>query len=322
MHYSKESNLPVAQLNRSYIHISSSRVLFITCGRLTGKANLSTMGKANRYAGLVLLLIVLSIAGTTSGAPPKPSALFGFGDSYADTGNKNHSFPSFHYPYGITWPGYPTGRYSNGHLQTDYLAYKLGLPSPTPYVDIGNQSIATGINFALGGSGITFALGTLPLFTQVDHFELVLRTGAYSPSFLADSVTLISIAGNDHIATYTSEEFLVVTQEVVEGLTLVLTRIYQLGLRNILVANLAPINCFPLVTLPSNYTNCSADLAPLVAFHNELLLQSVAKLNTLPDANFLILNEMEAFTYVFNNTALYGLYSLQLLDVSSYLIDD
>lgn len=74
----------------------------------------------------------------------------------------------------------------------------LGLPSPTPYVNIENESIATGVNFAIGGSGVTFALGVLPLGAQINQFELVLRTGAYSPSFLAESVALVSNVGNDY----------------------------------------------------------------------------------------------------------------------------
>ncbi|CAM6106017.1 unnamed protein product [Calypogeia fissa] len=272
------------------------------------------MGKFG--AGLVFLLVVLSVAGTTRGVPHKPprkpSALFAFGDSYADTGNQNHAASSWHYPYGITWPGYPTGRFGNGHIQTDFLAEVIGLPEPTPYADISNGTkiTETGVNFALGGSGVTFALGVLPLHTQIDNFELVLRTGAFSPQFLAESVTLVSNVGNDYSVNYTAQEFVPVIEEVVEGVTLALKRMYDLGLRNILVANLPPINCIPRSTQPLNYTSCVTSTAPLIDFHNNLLLQSVEKLNTLPNANFLILNELDAFSYVLNQTKQYGITEL------------
>ena len=66
-------------------------------------------------------------------------ALFVFGDSYGDTGNhKNDSdttpaeYKPWRQPYGITWPGFPTGRYSNGRLFTDFygisLAFSLLMP--------------------------------------------------------------------------------------------------------------------------------------------------------------------------------------------------
>ncbi|CAM6106016.1 unnamed protein product [Calypogeia fissa] len=260
------------------------------------------------YAGLVLLLVVLSLSGKTrGGAPPKPSAFFAFGDSYADTGNQNHNSSCWKYPYGFTWPGHPSGRYGNGHIQTDFLADKLGLPSPPPYVDILNQSIATGVNFAIGGSGVTYALGVLPLNTQVDLFDLVLRTGAYSPSFLADSLTLVSNEGNDYSVKYTDPELFVVVQEVIQGMAVALKRLYDLGLRNILVANLPPINCLPGTTIKFNYTTCELSTYPLILSHNNLLAEAIQKLNTLPGANFLIIDEMASFTYVLNNTEQYGI---------------
>lgn len=52
----------------------------------------------------------------------KPKKLFVFGDSYADTGNivKSQS-PSWKKPYGITFPGKPAGRFSDGRVLTDYI---------------------------------------------------------------------------------------------------------------------------------------------------------------------------------------------------------
>lgn len=48
--------------------------------------------------------------------------LFVFGDSYADTGNTRKDAPgSWKEPYGITFPGEPTGRFSDGRVLTDYV---------------------------------------------------------------------------------------------------------------------------------------------------------------------------------------------------------
>lgn len=52
----------------------------------------------------------------------RPTKLFVFGDSYSDTGNTRKSQAySWKYPYGITFPGKPTGRYSDGRVFTDFL---------------------------------------------------------------------------------------------------------------------------------------------------------------------------------------------------------
>lgn len=52
-----------------------------------------------------------------------PTKLFVFGDSYSDTGNtnKSKSYKCWKYPYGVTFPGKPTGRFSDGRVFTDYL---------------------------------------------------------------------------------------------------------------------------------------------------------------------------------------------------------
>ncbi|CAN1298053.1 GDSL esterase/lipase At5g03610, partial [Linum perenne] len=47
--------------------------------------------------------------------------LFVFGDSYADTGNWDKSAGSWNQPYGITFPGKPAGRFSDGRIFTDYI---------------------------------------------------------------------------------------------------------------------------------------------------------------------------------------------------------
>lgn len=55
----------------------------------------------------------------------KTTLMFAFGDSYADTGNSQKSgmnvASAWKFPYGITWPGQPAGRYSDGKIQTDWF---------------------------------------------------------------------------------------------------------------------------------------------------------------------------------------------------------
>lgn len=46
-----------------------------------------------------------------------PEGFYAFGDSYTDTGNTGADWD----PNGITWPGYPYGRLSDGRNQVDYF---------------------------------------------------------------------------------------------------------------------------------------------------------------------------------------------------------
>lgn len=65
----------------------------------------------------------------------KTTLLFAFGDSYADVGNTPKTGPNFGhawvFPYGITWPGKPAGRFGDGKIQTDWL----GKPSTRALVN-------------------------------------------------------------------------------------------------------------------------------------------------------------------------------------------
>lgn len=82
---------------------------------------------------LFLIHLLISVHGLNSDSWPtrkvlvskhdqKPNKLFVFGDSYADTGNivKSQS-PSWKQPYGVTFPGKPSGRFSDGRVITDYI---------------------------------------------------------------------------------------------------------------------------------------------------------------------------------------------------------
>lgn len=51
-----------------------------------------------------------------------PKTLFVFGDSYVDTGNTRiDQAGSWKNPYGVTFPGKPAGRFSDGRVLTDFI---------------------------------------------------------------------------------------------------------------------------------------------------------------------------------------------------------
>ncbi|CAK9237978.1 unnamed protein product [Sphagnum troendelagicum] len=241
---------------------------------------------------------------------------FAFGDSYADTGNSPKSGPNegsgWLYPYGITWPQYPAGRFSDGKVESDFFAELLGIPTPPPYLNLTDQSTANGVNFATAGSGVTFAYGENPLGGQVDNLELFLRTDPYSKEALANSVTLVSVNGNDYTAfngnTSTASTAKVVYIEyVVPGIAHNLQRLYDFGLRDVMVSNLPPASCIPVYTQQYNYSKCDTALDNLNQFHNHLLLVAVEELNYVnPGARFIILDAFAAFSQLFEQANAVG----------------
>ncbi|KAJ4835681.1 hypothetical protein Tsubulata_036474 [Turnera subulata] len=85
--------------------------------------------------------------------------LFVFGDSFADTGNfqaiKRPGNP-FNYPLGMTWPGKPTGRQSDGYVLTDIIALFFNMTSALPTYSlwekksVAESELKNGMNFAFG----------------------------------------------------------------------------------------------------------------------------------------------------------------------------
>ncbi|KAK9170440.1 hypothetical protein Syun_002580 [Stephania yunnanensis] len=239
------------------------------------------------------------------------SKLFVFGDSYADTGNNRKPASSWGVPYGITFPGKPAGRFSDGRVLTDYLASFIGIKSPIPYRwrKYAGHRIRDGLNFAYGGTGV-FDTRISPdpnMTTQIDFFQKLIHSNVYSKQDLSSSVALVSLAGNDYsnyIASNGSIQglpgFIV---SVVNQLALNLKRIHDLGVKKVAVIGLQPLGCLPRSTASSSYQRCNGTENMAVGFHNSLLKEAVAKLNTESKSSaFVILDLYKAFTTVFNTS--------------------
>ncbi|XP_028782349.1 GDSL esterase/lipase At5g03610-like [Neltuma alba] len=241
-----------------------------------------------------------------------PKKLFVFGDSYADTGNIRRGVSKvWKEPYGTTFPGKPAGRFSDGRVITDYIAKYLKLKSPLPYGMLKEHPhhVKYGINFAFGGTGVFNTLVPGPnMTTQIEQFESLINYNVFNKSDLADSVALVSLAGNDYsnfLATYGSingiSSFvgLVVNQTAVNIL-----RIHKLGVKKIALTSLPPLGCVPEITASSSYRACNDTYNILVSIHNSCLLDAVEKLNgeSKKNSSFVMLNLYESFLSVLNDT--------------------
>ncbi|KAF8079437.1 hypothetical protein N665_1028s0020 [Sinapis alba] len=244
---------------------------------------------------------------STSSNQWSPRKLFVFGDSYADTGNiKEAQAVSWRVPYGITFPGTPSGRFSDGRVSTDFLARLLRIQTPTTYLrkDYGEkEQLWYGMNFAYGGTGVFNTKSSSPNMTiQINLFEQLLGD-VYSQSDLSSSLALVSVSGNDYsnyIALKRSIAALpIFIKQVVDQTELNLRRIHALGLEKIAIPSLPPLGCLPLYT---SLQGCNHTFNAFVNYHNSLLEQVVAKLNNeTTHSTFAIIDFYNTFLTILKN---------------------
>ncbi|CAN6441868.1 unnamed protein product [Victoria cruziana] len=208
--------------------------------------------------------------------------LFVFGDSFADTGNDQNPdepYYSIRKPYGMTYPLFPTGRWSDGKVMTDFVAEYMDIPSPIPYSKRNNTInkllLKYGMNFAYGGTGVFDTFTGLPNMTQqIDDFEQLIKSGLYA-DHLSSSIALVSYAGNDYRVYLerggTIAGLASIRQQVVQKLAANVRRLQNLGVKKVAVSNLQPVGCSPSVTYSISFSQCVSLFNDLSVLHNQLL---------------------------------------------------
>ncbi|CAA0833314.1 GDSL esterase/lipase [Striga hermonthica] len=126
--------------------------------------------------------------------------LYHWGDGVTDIGNSIHvlpkiTIPAGRKPYGMTYPGFPTGRWSDGLVDFDFSAEDFGLPNIQPYLNMSQSKAASydGVIFSVAGSPVLhrkfFELRDIvippyavPLNQQMHWFRKHLKYVCHSPS--------------------------------------------------------------------------------------------------------------------------------------------
>ncbi|KAG4383795.1 hypothetical protein GLYMA_13G152950v4 [Glycine max] len=240
-----------------------------------------------------------------------PKMLLVFGDSYVDTGNTRiDQAGSWKNPYGVTFPGKPAGRFSDGRVLTDFIAKYLGIKSPVPYKfrKLMLKQLKSGMNFAYGGTGVFDTSSKNPNMTiQIDFLKQLIKEHVYTTSDLNNSVAYVSVAGNDYnfyLATNGSiEGFPSFIASVVNQTVTNLLHIQRLGVRKIVVGGLQPLGCLPSSTALSSFQQCNSTFNDLIGLHNKLLNQAVTKLNqkSKDNSTFIVLDLFDTFMSVLNH---------------------
>lgn len=285
-------------------------------------------------AGIYLLAVCIVILDTaiTGGAhyrsPERHVALFVFGDSLYDPGNNNYintTYQANFWPYGETFFGFPTGRFSNGRLIPDFISEYAKLPLIEPYLKPGVRNYANGVNFASGGAGALveshhgFVVDLKTQFSYYKKVEKQLRhnLGAReAKELISQSVYLFSVGSNDYPSPSTSNSSFFdkySTKEyvgmVLGNLTQILKGIYNIGGRKFGFVNLPPFGCFPGIKIgqPGNTGACTEEFNSLMKLHNRELSKTLRAIQSQLKGFIYSMHDLYiSFSEIMENPSKYG----------------
>ncbi|XP_077234213.1 GDSL esterase/lipase At4g01130-like [Tasmannia lanceolata] len=202
-----------------------------------------------------------------------PPAMFVFGDSLSDTGNVIEAFPFIagaeNSPYGSTFFGAPSGRFSDGRVIIDFIASKWGFPFVQPYFKNLDTNYRRGVNFATaGGTARNVSTGgpvTFSLPLQTDHFvrfkrnvHALLRSKNRSDQLVSripplkafkDGIYMIFIGSNDIYSNLATETPPLIKEKLVPQIISAISKgvqdLHKEGAKNFMVFTVPALGCFP-----------------------------------------------------------------------------
>ncbi|CAN6212869.1 unnamed protein product [Urochloa humidicola] len=208
-------------------------------------------------------------------SPPPPEKkrtqkLFIFGDEAADTGNSDNDERlgtrscQWRGPFGMSDAAHaqqPSGRFSDGLVQSDYMAKIMGrgeAPPPYSYDDWDKGIDDAGLNFAVAGAvALDEPAGVPRLREQVQQLRDLIRDGLVERRDLRDSVALVAYSGNDYGYTKPEDDDDTIVAGVMDALASAVSDLQDLGVGKILVNTLVSYGCEPWLTRKtSNYGSC------------------------------------------------------------------
>ncbi|KAJ6814430.1 GDSL esterase/lipase-like [Iris pallida] len=292
----------------------------------------------------VPLLVLLYSSSRCSGSSCCQS-IISFGDSIADTGNlvlspgggANHAS---RFPYGETYFGRPTGRFSDGRIIIDFVAEAMGLPFVPPFLggpDGGADGFRRGVNFAVAGAtaldngffrekGLDVDWTNCSLSVQLDWFKQLLPSlctpGSECTDILGRSLFLVGeIGGNDYNYLFMNggmlDEIRSSIPKVINTIVSTVTELISLGARTLVVPGNFPIGCVPMYLKKfqseseDDYdlrTGCIKWLNEFSEYHNSMLLKELDRLRQQhPYATIIYADYYKAALSIYRSPSSFGI---------------
>ncbi|CAL1400766.1 unnamed protein product [Linum trigynum] len=291
---------------------------------------------ANRSYVLLLSLLGLALllqqhCATAQQVP----CYFIFGDSLVDNGNNNQlqSLARADYmPYGIDFPGGPTGRFSNGKTTVDVIAEQLGFNGYIPpYVSARGQAVLRGVNYASAAAGIREETGRqlggrISFSGQVRNYQNTVRqvvsllgSEAAAANLLNKCIYSIGLGSNDYLNNYfmpqlyntgrqfTPEQY---ANDLIQRYTQQLQIMYNYGARKFALIGVGQIGCSPseLAQNSPDGRTCVQRINAANSIFNDKLRSLVDRFNgNTPDAKFIYINAYGIFQDLIDSPARFGL---------------
>ncbi|KAE8709815.1 putative zinc finger protein [Hibiscus syriacus] len=292
------------------------------------------MGK-RRANGIILLCLQLlaCLFESRGDGREKMRGMFIFGSSLVDNGNNNFLQDSLakadFFPYGIDFPGGPSGRFTNGKNVVDLLAEMLKLPRLIPpFSDPSTKGsrVIHGVNFASGASGILDETGfvarqVITLNQQIRNFEDItlpelkkqLGCKRGSSELIKNYMFVVGTGGNDYSFNYflrrgdnnpTLQAF---TANLTSSLSLQLKKLYTLGARKFVLMSVNPLGCYPMLKTRRNGSSCIEALNQAATLFNDGLksLIDVAK-SDMQNSSLVFVNSYKIISDIIENPSTKG----------------
>ncbi|CAK9136635.1 unnamed protein product [Ilex paraguariensis] len=290
-------------------------------------------GELKKWLVVFVGVVVVSLQCGVRAQPQVP-CYFIFGDSLVDNGNNNgiSSLAKANYaPYGIDFPGGPTGRFSNGKTTVDVIAQLLGFNNYIPpYATASGRAILGGVNYASAAAGIRDETGQqlgarISFGGQVNNYKNtvsqvvnILGDENTAANYLSKCIYSLGMGSNDYLNNYfmpqyysssrqyTPEQFAdVLIQQYSRGIR----DLYNYGARKVALIGVGQIGCSPneLAQNSPDGRTCVQRINNANQIFNTKLKSLVDVLNrNLTDAKFIYIDAYGIFQDLISNPSGFG----------------
>ncbi|PUZ65292.1 hypothetical protein GQ55_3G212100 [Panicum hallii var. hallii] len=296
---------------------------------------------------LVSFILSSLLCGVSSASSRNITSMFTLGDSHIDTGNALvMAAPVMPVwidkpPYGETFFGHPSGRFSDGRVIIDFIAEELGLPFLPAFL-ASSPNVSHGVNLAVGGATaievsffetnglVPFKLLNNSLDVQLGWFEQIKPSACdgaseegqgYNDRDCLDRALFFvgELGVNDYnfiwMAGKTEDEVKTYVPKVVDTISMAVERLINQGAVYIVVPGNPPTGCSPAILtfrLSPNradydHIGCLRAVNAVARYHNLLLRAAVGGLRgRYPHARIVFADFYDPIIRILENPSHFG----------------